>query len=104
MSASDVTNIYPIKPEFGARKPLASGGEPPHDGGMEARAAKLEEHVGNLRVDVARIDVKLDGVLANMATKVWILTGALVTVLAILGAVWWMAQQYLAPILHALPK
>lgn len=34
---------------------LAGGGDPPHDGGMEARIAKLEDHVGQLREDVAVI-------------------------------------------------
>ncbi len=49
--------------------PLAHSGEPPHDGGMETRVAKLEEHVGNIRVDVAHVRARVDAIETHMATK-----------------------------------
>lgn len=48
-------NVYP----FQRRDGLAPGGEPPHDGGMETRVAKLEEHVGKLREDVAIVKERM---------------------------------------------
>lgn len=44
---------------------LARHGEPPHDGGMEARVAKLEEHVGKLREDVAVVRERLSHMPTN---------------------------------------
>jgi hypothetical protein len=83
-----------------ARKDLAPGGQPPHDGNMEARIAKLEDHVGKLREDVATGTERLK----HVATKAWVMGGVIIVLLGILGAVWWMAQQYLAPILAHLGK
>jgi len=96
MSALD--NVYPIKPR--ASGSLASHREPPHDDGMEARVAKLEEHVGHLREDVATIKERL----SHTATKAWIMGGVIVVLIGVLGGVWWTAQQYLGPILQHLGK
>lgn len=40
-------------------EPVAEGGGPPYDGGMEARVAKLEEFAGEVREDLRSIDVRL---------------------------------------------
>ena len=79
---------------------VANSGDPPHDGGMEARLAKLEDHVGNIREDVATMKERL----FHTATKAWIMGGVIVVMLSILGGVWWTAQQYLGPILRHLGK
>ena len=42
-----------------ARNPVADGGGPPYDGGMEARIAKLEEFVVEARMELRAIDVRL---------------------------------------------
>lgn len=47
------------------RKSVDHGGVPPHDGGMEARITKLEEHVGNLREDVAVVRERLSHMPTN---------------------------------------
>lgn len=75
---------------------VASGGEPPHDGGMEARVSRLEEHVGHLREDVATIRERL----SHTATKAWVMGGVIVVLIAVIGGFWWIAQQYLIPILQ----
>lgn len=41
-----------------AQRPLEGGPSGPHDGGMEARIAKLEAHVGHIQSDIA--DIKTD--------------------------------------------
>jgi hypothetical protein len=81
-------------------KGLATGGSGPQDPDMLARIAQLEKHCSDLRVDVATIKERLN----HVATKAWILTGALFTVLAVLGGVWWMVQQLITPVLPHLPK
>lgn len=86
---------------------LAGGSEPPHDGGMEARLARIESRVdrltdqlADLRTDVATSTERL----SHVATKAWVLGGLVATLLTIIGAAWWMAQQYLGPILQHLGK
>jgi len=71
---------------------------------MQARIARLEDQVTGLRIDAARVETKVDGLGQHMATKAWVLTGALAVLVAIVGAAWWMVQQYLAPILQHLGK
>lgn len=62
---------------------------------MDARVAKLEEHVGNIRVDVATMKERL----AHTATKAWVLGGTLTGAGIILAAMWWLVRAYLEPIL-----
>lgn len=99
------------------------GGEPP----VEARLAKLEAAVESLTKHyatgeaVARLEGKLDaaaerldgkydvlverlnGIENRMLTKGEAAIYTMATLLAVLGAGWWVVQQYLAPILAALP-
>lgn len=39
--------------------------------------------------------------LSHTATKSWVLGGAIVVMTGTLSALWWITQQYLAPLLHA---
>lgn len=51
---------------------VASGGEPPYDGGMDDRIKKLEEFVGEARSELRQIDVrlaKIESSLDQSATK-----------------------------------
>jgi len=55
-----ISSIYDHPKLAGKVTPLAHGGEPPHDGGMEARVARLEagmEHVVRELVDI-RQDIR----------------------------------------------
>jgi hypothetical protein len=75
-------NVYPLKP--GAGGSLASGGDPPHDGGMEARVAKLEasmeyvqKDISELRTDVREIRGDIKGI---RTTDFRLLFGAIIAV------------------------
>lgn len=96
--------------------PVADGTQPPHDGGMEARVAKLEVAVEYIQRDVAEMRGSLDRLnnttasiqtdlavvkerLNHMPTTV-AMWGAVAAVLIPIGAaLWWIVQQYLGPIL-----
>lgn len=105
-----------------------TGGEPPGGDKLEARVARLESHVEYVRRDISDLksdvksiandavelkisaktsDVKLDSIQRNMITKgqlaFWALVGMATVVGSAGGAAWWLAQQYLGPLLKALP-
>lgn len=79
---------------------------PPNHGGgnngddLTVRVGRLESSVGALREDVAHIKATLP----HLATRAWILGALVIGLVAIIasifGAVGWMAQQYLTPILQ----
>ena len=53
-----MNNVVPFSNQ-GARRPVADGTQPPHDGSMEARVAKLEVAVDYIQRDVAEIKADL---------------------------------------------
>lgn len=106
---------------------VASGGGPPHDGGMEARVAKLEATVEYIQRDVSEIKSELKSinealrvfgndvngefrrVSGDVATvkerqthtpttlQMWVAVAGVLIPTG--GALWWIVQQYLGPIL-----
>jgi len=87
--------------------PVDGGGGGPHDRNMELRVDRLERVVERcetdltaIKVSVAKIETRLD----NVATKTWVMAGAIGVLVALIGGFWWIAQQYLAPILAAAGK
>ncbi|MEA3233873.1 hypothetical protein OP492_04310 [Pseudomonas mosselii] len=108
------------------------GGDDTGGGGggseLEARVAKLESHVEYIRRDIAdlksdakaisadvsslkvsakSVEVTLGHVDTHMVTKgklaLWALIGLATVVGSAFGVAWWLAQQYLGPILKSLP-
>ncbi len=54
--------------DAGAPETLKPGGEPPDNGGMEARVAALEAFAQDARDRLVRLEAKLEDVQKNMAT------------------------------------
>lgn len=67
---------------------------------LAGRVGRIEAAITTITADVGalRADMK------HVATKTWVLGGVAAVLVAILGAAWWMVQQYLGPILQALPQ
>lgn len=89
------------------RPTVDGGGDGPHDGNMEARVDRLERVVERCEADLTAIKVslaKIETRLDNVATKTWVMAGAIAVLVAMVGGFWWIAQQYLAPILAASGK
>lgn len=81
--------------------------EPPHDGGMDPRVDRIERVVDRIDGDLTAIKVsigKIETRLDNVATKTWVMGGAIAVLVTLIGGFWWIAQQYLAPILAASGK
>ncbi|MCO7245262.1 hypothetical protein [Halomonas sp. Mc5H-6] len=86
------------------------GGEPPMSN-LEHRVGKLESDAGDIKVTLARMEGKFDTMDAKLNNFVtWksafagltvITLGLLAAIGTTIGAAWWMAQQYLAPLLQA---
>lgn len=75
-----------------------SSGEPMTD------FTDIKQDIRELRNSVSNLGSRVTGVetqLQHVATKTWILTGTLFVTVAIIGGFWWVAQQYLAPLLQA---
>lgn len=83
---------------------MISTGSGDDGGNMESRVARLEENVTDIKVSVGKIETRLDYIEKNMFTKGMAAAYALVGIIAVFSAGWWVVQQYLSPILHALPK
>lgn len=106
-----------------------SHSEPPGGDPLEARVAKLESHVEHIRSDIsdlksdaraiasdmvalklasASVESKLRDIDRHMVTKGQLAIWAMLMVIAGAGGAfaggWWIIQQYLAPILKAIPK
>lgn len=60
-------NVHPINPKNNTSKNI--GGEPPYDGGMEARVNKLEDFAQDTRDRLTRIESRLDTFQSMFATK-----------------------------------
>ncbi|HEV7775343.1 MAG TPA: hypothetical protein VGO76_00625 [Luteibacter sp.] len=72
---------------------------------MEARIDRLDRCVERIDADLTGIKVsigKIEAEMKHVATKTWVLLGALAVMVTVLGAAWWVAQQYLQPILQGL--
>ncbi|MHB0774279.1 hypothetical protein [Halomonas sp. WWR20] len=72
---------------------------------LEPRILKLESDMSDIKVSLAKIEgrlEKIDDKLNNCLTKGQLAVYALLCVLGILGAGWWIVQQYLSPILTSL--
>jgi hypothetical protein len=73
--------------------PARGSGEPPYDGDMDARVARLEDFAGETRERLARVEVKLDHMefkLDHIASEVgqfkwWALGSVVAVVLAAIG-------------------
>ena len=104
-------NPSPNVVNFQNAGPLVPGGGPPHDGGMEARLAKVEATVTHVQSDVTMLrDEKLGERLAgikerlnHMPTKLQMWVAVIVTIAGVVSTtgsvLWWIAQQFLTPIL-----
>lgn len=68
------------------------------------RVEQLERDVSDIKVTLARIEGKLDNCVTwkNAFAGLSVLTlGMLAVIGTVIGAAWWMAQQYLSPLLQA---
>ena len=74
---------------------------------MENRIANLENGMTDVKVALGKVETRLQSIEQNMVTKgqmaVWAMLGMATVGASIIGSLAWLAQQYLAPILAALP-
>ncbi|WP_372438232.1 hypothetical protein ACCM60_14145 [Pseudomonas chlororaphis subsp. aureofaciens] len=77
-------------------------------GDMDGRLRALESGMTDVKVSLGKIETRLDHIEKNMVTKgqiaLWALFGLLAVGGSTVGGIWWMVQQYLAPILKSLPS
>lgn len=79
------------------------GNEPPSGDGMDQRILNLENNMTDVKVAIGKVETRLDTIERTMLTRGQAAVYSLVSVLAMLGAGWWVVQQYLAPILAGIP-
>ncbi|WP_435632949.1 hypothetical protein [Carnimonas bestiolae] len=86
----------------------SSGGSGGSDmNNLEQRVFKMEDTLGDARDRLKEVEIDVKHIKTNMVTKGQVAGWALVGLLSLLGSVvgglWWVIQQYLAPMLHAMP-
>lgn len=79
-------------------------GNPPGGDGVDTRIINLERDMTDVKVSLGKVETRLEHIQASMMTKGQMAVYAFLSLLAVLGGGWWIVQQYLAPILAALPK
>lgn len=68
--------------------PVEPPGEPPHNGSMEARVAKLEDFAQDTRERMARVETKLDHIEKEVGqTKWWLIGSTLTIILTVIATV-----------------
>jgi len=65
--------------------------------GLDVRMAGIESSVATLSGRVGVLEERV----SHTATKTWVLSGVVATLISMAGCFWWIAQQYLAPLLRA---
>jgi hypothetical protein len=77
-----------------------SGGEPPYDGGMEARVSKLEEFAVEVRDRLARIETRMDSFVTKadlhqeLHSMTWRIIGSTIGLgIALIGAMAWIVKN-----------
>lgn len=67
---------------------------------MKDRLTNLENGITDIKVSLGRIETKLD----NCVSKAQLYAYGFIGALGVIGAGWWVIQQYLSPILQAAGK
>ena len=96
-------NVHPIYP----RRDKSGSGD--HNGGsggdgMDTRIANLERDMTDVKVALGKVETRLSHIETTMLTKGQTAAYALLGMIAVFGAGWWVVQQYLAPLVSALPQ
>lgn len=78
----------------------SSGG----DGVDDTRIINLEHDMTDVKVALGKVETRLSHIEQTMLTKGQTAVYALLAGIAVFGAGWWVVQQYLAPLVAALPK
>lgn len=126
---SDKPLKFPVLPGRDKRQGDSHNGGDGGGSDLEARVAKLESHIEYMRRDIADLkadaksigsdvsglrvsaksaEVMLGHMDSHMVTRgklaLWALIGLATVVGSAIGVTWWLAQQYLGPILKSLPN
>lgn len=72
-------------------------------GELKASVNTLSEGVGTLNTQMATLLERTESIKQSMVTKAQLAIYAVATLITIVGAGWWLVQQYLSPILMRLP-
>lgn len=74
------THLRAVPPAGWPPSPIDGGGNPPHDGGMEARVAKLESAVEYIQRDISEIKTDIREIKTEARSDFRLLFGALIFV------------------------
>ncbi len=76
----------------------------PGEDELNTRIINLERDMTDVKVAIGKVETRLENIERNMVTKGQLAVYALLGLMAMVGAGWWVVQQYLAPILAAIGK
>lgn len=70
---------------------------PMNESDILSRLSSVERTLSDVRVDVGSVKTQLQ----HVATKTWIFGGVIAVLVGLIGGFWWIAQQFLIPLLKA---
>lgn len=77
---------------------------PPTGGGeMDTRIINLERDMTDVKVALGKVETRLENIEGSMLTKGQAAIYLLLAGATVFGAGWWVVQQYLAPLVAAIP-
>lgn len=96
--------VVHLKMPNGGGNDYTGGGTPPGGDNVDTRIINLERDLTDVKVSLGKVETRLENIEKTMLTKGQTAIYTLLAGIAVFSGGWWIVQQYLAPLIAALPN